>query len=167
MLLPLPGHPRPGAAAFIRIGLLRRLKFEETCQSVLTELSESETVNRMVKYYSEQLDRTFFALSDPTRRAIIGNLATKGPCSVLELAEPFKMSLPAISKHLKLLESANLIHRERRGRVHYLKLCGAPMSEANEWLQIYGKFWQTQLDAFENYITSQTEGENQNDVDPN
>jgi DNA-binding transcriptional ArsR family regulator len=116
----------------------------------------------MVKYYSEQLDRTFFALSDPTRRAIIGNLARKGPCSVLELAEPFNMSLPAISKHLKLLENANLVTRERKGRVHYLTLVGGPMSEANDWLKAYSRFWQTQLDAFEEYLN---EGESENDDD--
>lgn len=112
----------------------------------------------MVKHYSEQLDRTFFALSDPTRRAIIGNLALKGTCSVLELAEPFQMSLPAISKHLKLLESAKLISRERKGRVHYLKLCGAPMSEASEWLATYRQFWNMQLDALENYLTPKKKG---------
>jgi DNA-binding transcriptional ArsR family regulator len=119
----------------------------------------------MVKHYSEQLDRTFFALSDPTRRAIIGNLAAKGACSVLELARPFEMSLPAISKHLKLLENANLITRTRKGRVHYLKLSGAPMEEANDWLAAYSQFWANQLDSFEQYINSQSlEGE-QNDND--
>lgn len=117
----------------------------------------------MVKHYSEQLDRTFFALSDPTRRAIIGNLAAKGSCSVLELAEPFQMSLPAISKHLKALESANLVTRERQGRVHYLKLCAEPMSEANSWIEAYRRFWTNHLDNFERYITSQTFGEKQND----
>ncbi len=118
----------------------------------------------MVKHYSEQLDRTFFALSDPTRRAIIGNLAKKGPCSVLELAEPFNMSLPAISKHLKLLENANLVTRERKGRVHYLTLVGGPMSEANDWLEAYSRFWQTHLDAFEEYLNETGESEHDDDV---
>jgi DNA-binding transcriptional ArsR family regulator len=113
----------------------------------------------MVKHYSEQLDRTFFALSDPTRRAIIGNLAAKGTCSVLELAEPFNMSLPAISKHLKLLENANLVTRKKEGRNHYLRLCATPMSEANEWISAYSRFWNTQLDQLERYITSQSLGE--------
>jgi len=117
----------------------------------------------MVKYYSEQLDRTFFALSDPTRRAIIGNLATKEQCTVLELAEPFNMSLPAISKHLKLLENANLITRKKEGRVHYLTLCGGPMSEASLWLETYNKFWTKQLDAFETYVMSKQSGEKEND----
>src|ERR1700733_9546918 len=98
----------------------------------------------MVKHYSEQLDRTFFALSDPTRRAIIGNLAAKGSCSVLQLAEPFNMSLPAISKHLKLLENANLVTRVRKGRAHYLTLVGGPMAEANDWLATYHRFWHQQ-----------------------
>jgi DNA-binding transcriptional ArsR family regulator len=113
----------------------------------------------MVKHYSEQLDRTFFALSDPNRRAIIGNLAAKGECSVLELAEPFNMSLPAVSKHLKLLENANLITRTRKGRVHHLKLCAGPMSEANEWLALYRRFWNDQLDSLETYLNSQQSGE--------
>ncbi len=117
----------------------------------------------MVKHYSEQLDRTFFALSDPTRRAIIGNLAAKGACSVLELAEPFDMSLPAISKHLKLLENANLVTRVRKGRVHYLTLVGEPMSEANDWLAAYQKFWSRQLDSFEKYLTLQLEGDEDDD----
>src|ERR1700733_13158221 len=117
----------------------------------------------MVKHYSEQLDRTFFALSDPTRRAIIGNLAAKGSCSVLELAEPFKMSLPAISKHLKLLESANLISRTRKGREHYLKLCANPMSEANDWLEEYRRFWSDRLDSLELFLNSQTSGDDQDD----
>jgi len=121
----------------------------------------------MVKYYSEQLDRTFFALSDPTRRAIIGNLAAKGACSVLELAEPFKMSLPAISKHLKLLEDANLITRTRKGRVHYLKLCAEPMSEANDWLIAYRQFWHDRFDALERYLDSHPSGEDKSDDDQN
>lgn len=108
----------------------------------------------MVKHYSQQLDRTFFALSDPTRRAIIGNLAQKGQCTVLELARPFEMSLPAISKHLKLLESANLVTRKKEGRVHYLTLCATPMSEANDWLAVYARFWQDNLDSFDAYVRS-------------
>jgi len=79
------------------------------------------------------------------------------------LAEPFQMSLPAISKHLKLLESAKLVTRERQGRVHYLKLCAEPMSEANEWIEAYRRFWTNQLDSFERYITSKAFGEKQND----
>jgi DNA-binding transcriptional ArsR family regulator len=122
----------------------------------------------MVKHYSEQLDRTFFAISDPTRRAIIGNLAAKGTCSVLELAEPFNMSLPAISKHLKLLENANLITREVKGRVHYLRLRAEPMSEANDWLANYSKFWINQLDSLERFLMEEeSSGEENADSDNN
>lgn len=113
----------------------------------------------MAKQYSQQLDRTFFALSDNTRRTIIGNLALKGTCSVLELAEPFNMSLPAISKHLKVLENAKLIKRTKKGRVHHLQLCGEPMLEANEWLVFYRKFWHDQLDALESFLESQSDEE--------
>jgi len=121
----------------------------------------------LVKHYSEQLDRTFFAISDPTRRAIIDNLAARGTCTVLELAQPFDMSLPAISKHLKLLESANLITRERKGREHYLKLCGDPMAEANEWLATYSKFWQGRLDAFDKYLSATAPGDEKDEHDQN
>ncbi len=67
------------------------------------------------------------------------------------------MSLPAISKHLKLLESARLVERVRKGRVHYLKLCASPMEEANDWLLSYRRFWGNQLDSLERYLNSQGE----------
>ena len=81
------------------------------------------------------------------------------------MAEPFALSLPAISKHLKLLEHAKLITRTRKGRAHYLKLCGAPMEEATDWLAAYAKFWAIQLDSFEQCINSQSFLEEQNDND--
>jgi DNA-binding transcriptional ArsR family regulator len=119
----------------------------------------------MVKYYSQQLDRTFFALSDPTRRAIIGNLAKQGPTSVLEIAQPFDLSLPAVSKHLKLLEDANLVTRTVKGRVHYLELSANPMSEANEWLTAYRKFWENQFDALERFLKADRAGERDDNED--
>ncbi|MCA0315005.1 MAG: metalloregulator ArsR/SmtB family transcription factor [Candidatus Melainabacteria bacterium] len=115
------------------------------------------TFNDMVKHYSEQLDRTFFALSDPTRRAIIGNLAGRGECSVLELAEPFALSLPAISKHIKLLENANLVKRRVEGRVHYLSLAPSPMEEATNWLTVYSRFWNAQLSRLEDFLQEEEE----------
>lgn len=75
------------------------------------------------------------------------------------------MSLPAISKHLKLLENANLVTREKQGRVHYLKLCAEPMCEANEWIEAYKHFWNVQLDSFKQYMKAQALGEQQNDDD--
>lgn len=113
----------------------------------------------MVKHYSSQLDRTFFALSDPTRRAIVGTLATKGTCSVLELAEPFDISLAAISKHIKLLENAHLVERAREGRVHHLRLCAKPMSEAKDWLENYKIFWNERFDALESYLENGEEAD--------
>ncbi|MEX0627746.1 MAG: metalloregulator ArsR/SmtB family transcription factor [Cucumibacter sp.] len=98
---------------------------------------------------TRQLDATFAALADPTRRAILARLAT-GEASVGELAEPFAMSQPAVSKHLKVLERAGLISRSRDAQRRPRKLEGAPLAEAVAWLETYRKFWEgrfRQLDA--------------------
>lgn len=107
----------------------------------------------MVKY--SELDAVFSALADPTRRAILQRLA-KGEVSVTELAEPFAnaMSLPAISKHLRVLESAGLIARQKDGRVHHLRLRPAPLKDAAEWLAYYGQFWDDQLDSLAHYLAN-------------
>src|SRR5918996_944672 len=105
-----------------------------------------DTLNSMVKSDSTRLDAVFSALADPTRRAILGRL-TDGELSVGELAEPFEMSLPAVSKHLKVLEGAGLIARERDGRVHRLHLEAEPLREAMEWIVGYGRFWEAQFDS--------------------
>jgi len=90
---------------------------------------------------SDQLDATFAALADPTRRAILARLAS-GEASVTELAEPFAMSQPAISKHLKILERAGLISRGRDAQKRPRRLEGKPMAEATEWLERYRQFWE-------------------------
>lgn len=98
---------------------------------------------------SAQLDATFAALADPTRRAILARLA-KGEASVNELAEPFKMSQPAISKHLKVLERAGLVSRGLDAQRRPRKLEAAPLKEATDWLERYREFWETsfrRLDA--------------------
>ncbi len=98
---------------------------------------------------SRQLDATFAALADPTRRAILGRLA-KGQASVAELAKPFKMSQPAISKHLKVLERAGLISRGLDAQRRPRKLEAAPLKEATDWLEKYRQFWDeaySRLDA--------------------
>jgi DNA-binding transcriptional ArsR family regulator len=98
---------------------------------------------------SVQLDATFAALADPTRRAILARLA-KGEASVNELAEPFKMSQPAISKHLKVLERAGLVSRGLDAQRRPRKLEAAPLKEATDWLERYREFWETsfrRLDA--------------------
>jgi DNA-binding transcriptional ArsR family regulator len=91
-----------------------------------------------------QLDATFTALADPTRRAILARLAS-GEASVMELAEPFAMSQPAISKHLKVLERAGLISRGRDAQRRPCRLEAAPLAEASEWLERYRRHWETQF----------------------
>ena len=112
----------------------------------------------MVKYSSTALSSTFAALADPTRRAILARLRT-GDASVTRLATPFSMSLPAISKHLKVLEEAGLIAREREGRVHRCRLLAQPMREVAEWIYDYHQFWDRQLDVLERYLGREAKGQ--------
>ena len=98
---------------------------------------------------SERLDATFMALADPTRRAILARLA-QGEVSVTELAAPFEMSQPAISKHLKMLERAGLVTRSRDAQRRPVKIEAMPLAEATDWLERYREFWEgqyTRLDA--------------------
>jgi DNA-binding transcriptional ArsR family regulator len=105
------------------------------------------------------LDSTFAALADPTRRAILARLAT-GEASVTELAEPFTMSLPAVSKHLKVLERAGLIARSREAQWRPCRLEAGPLKEASDWLERYRRFWEESLDRLESYLQElQTRGE--------
>jgi DNA-binding transcriptional ArsR family regulator len=97
---------------------------------------------------ADQLTRTFAALADPTRRAILARL-TEGEATVNELAEPFPMSLQAVSRHLKVLESAGLITRGRSAQLRPSRLEGAPLKEAAEWLEKYRRFWQGSFDRLD------------------
>jgi DNA-binding transcriptional ArsR family regulator len=101
--------------------------------------------------YTERLDRTFSALADPTRRAILSRLR-RGALRVSEIAEPFDMSLNAVSKHLKLLERARLVRREVRGREHFCSLDAKPLAEAAGWTFSYREFWDARLDALEDLL---------------
>jgi DNA-binding transcriptional ArsR family regulator len=105
----------------------------------------------MVNYMSDSLGATFAALADPTRRAILERLA-HGEASVTELAEPFQVSLPAISKQLRVLEQAGLLIREKEGRVRRCRLDAEPMKEAAEWLARYRRYWERQLDSLADYL---------------
>ncbi len=99
--------------------------------------------------YEQQLDATFAALADPTRRAILARLAL-GDASVAELAEPFSMSQPAVSKHLKVLERAGLIHRGRDAQRRPARIEAKPLQEANMWIERYRELWEAnyrRLDA--------------------
>jgi DNA-binding transcriptional ArsR family regulator len=105
----------------------------------------------MVKYSSGILDTTFAALADPTRRRILAHLARGDKC-VTHLAKPHAMSLPAISKHLRVLEKAGLLRRKRYGRVHEMRLDAKPLREAARWVNEYRKFWQGSLDRLAEYL---------------
>ncbi len=105
----------------------------------------------MVKYQSDGLNEIFGALADPTRRAILARLAL-GETSVGELAEPFEMSLPAVSKHLGVLETAGLIQREKQGRVRRCQLDSRPLEAAAGWIEDYRRFWESQLDSLARYL---------------
>jgi DNA-binding transcriptional ArsR family regulator len=96
----------------------------------------------------DQLTSTFAALADPTRRAILARLA-QGEASVNELAEPFPISVQAVSKHLKVLERAGLITRARTAQLRPSRLQGAPLHEAADWLEEYRRFWQAGFDRLE------------------
>ena len=97
------------------------------------------------------LDITFSALSDPTRRAIISKLA-KGEMPIMELASPFDMSLPAVSKHIRVLEKAGLLSRRKQGRAYYCCLNARPLREAAKWLAFYQQFWDAKLDSLSNFL---------------
>jgi DNA-binding transcriptional ArsR family regulator len=105
----------------------------------------------MVKCSSRLLDRTFAALADPTRRRILEHLAHGDHC-VTDLARPYAMSLPAVSKHLRVLEKAGLVRRRRRGRVHSLHLQAAPMQQASQWIEEYRRFWEASFDRLDEYL---------------
>jgi DNA-binding transcriptional ArsR family regulator len=106
----------------------------------------------MVNFSTAPLDRIFAAISDPTRRAILGRLA-QGETSIKELAAPFALSLPAITKHLSVLEQAGLMARRKQGRTHYCRLEAQPLGEAAAWLAFYQKFWDAQLQSLDDYLT--------------
>jgi DNA-binding transcriptional ArsR family regulator len=110
----------------------------------------------MVNNSSQLLDTVFLALSDPTRRAILERLA-QGEASGTELARPFSISVPAISKHLRVLEHAALILRRKEGRVHRFRLAVRPMREAATWLDQYRQFWDTQFDALADFLEATSE----------
>lgn len=110
------------------------------------------------------LDLTFGALSDSTRRAILARL-TRGDATVGELAEPFDISRPAISKHLGVLERAGLVERTREGRITRCTLDAAPMREAAEWVERYRGFWEGQLDALARYFETGADGSAETSTD--
>ena len=110
-----------------------------------------EVQSLSVQVKSERLDRTFAALADPTRRAIIGRLS-QGETTVGALARPLSVSLPAVSKHVRVLEEAGIVRRERRGRHQYCRLDARPMSRASDWISHHAAMWQGQLSQLEAFL---------------
>jgi DNA-binding transcriptional ArsR family regulator len=117
-----------------------------------------DILNQMVKSStsSATLDSVFSALADPTRRAIVMRLAD-GEASVSELARPFDVSLPAVTKHLAVLERAGLLEHHKEGRVRHCRLVAAPMRAADDWLSSYRVFWAQRLDSLVDHLKSNKE----------
>lgn len=111
---------------------------------------------------TDRLSVTLAALADPTRRAILAHLA-KGEASVTELAKPFKMSLPAISRHLKVLEHAQLISRSREAQWRPCQLNAQTLKDVDDWLEQYRSLWEQRLDRLDNYLQELQAKEQQND----
>lgn len=107
---------------------------------------------------ADRLSSTFAALSDPTRRAILGRLA-RGEATVKEIAQPFSLSPPSVTKHLKVLERAGLITRSRDAQWRPCRLRSAPLRDAAKWIEQYRQFWQQSMDRLDNYLDElQAEG---------
>ena len=109
------------------------------------------------KNESDQLDRTFAALADPSRRQIIGLLREAGDLKVTDLAQAFSMSLNGVSKHIKVLERAGLVVRRVEGREHWLRVHWTGLQRSYEWLHFYRHFWSTRLDSLVDYVQQQKE----------
>jgi DNA-binding transcriptional ArsR family regulator len=106
----------------------------------------------VVNYSPPSLDTTFAALADPTRRAIVERLRS-GEATVGELAAPFEMTLPSVSRHLKVLERAGVIERKKEGRVHHCRLAADPLGDAARWVIENGRFWEGRFDQLERLLS--------------
>ncbi|WP_329601757.1 ArsR/SmtB family transcription factor [Paraburkholderia antibiotica] len=123
----------------------------------LTQPDGRPIVCHMAKYPVSQLDRTFSALVDPTRRAILARLERQPGLSVTEIARPLPIKLPAVMKHLDVLSDAGLISRTKSGRTVSVELVAAPMEEAMAWLSRYQRFWSASLDRLANFVEGEDE----------
>lgn len=116
------------------------------------------TATRSDAVAEQRLDLVFRALGDRTRRSMLARLA-RGPAIVGELAQPFSMSLPAVGKHLKVLERAGLVRREIDGRIHHCSLSPLPLHEAEQWLDQYRRFWEGTLAALSDHFQTEADGD--------
>jgi DNA-binding transcriptional ArsR family regulator len=113
--------------------------------------ARADIVNHMVKYSSLSLDRVFHALAHPARRAMLRQLAG-GECNLSELASPFRMSFPAASKHVRVLERARLVRRRIVGRTHLCTLKGKPLGKASDFLENYRRFWEESFERLDDLL---------------
>jgi DNA-binding transcriptional ArsR family regulator len=132
---------------------MRGLRFAKSLCEQLTVQASWLILSYMVNV-PERLDRTFRALADPTRRAILAQLERRDGGSISELAEPFAIHLPAVMKHLDVLAKAGLVTRSKSGRTVTVRLRAQPMREAMDWLQRYERFWSSSLDRLTSYAQS-------------
>lgn len=107
----------------------------------------------MVEYRGVVLDQVFAAIADPTRREILEMLRSE-PATITRIARAFPISLNAVSKHVKVLEGAGLVHREVRGREHHCALSAEPLGDASMWIEHYRQFWEARLDALEQHLVN-------------
>ena len=129
------------------------------CLMTLLTFYNSEFIySYMAIYYQQPLDRTFHALGDGTRRAILSMLARQGPTSATELVAPFNSSQPTISKHLKVLETAGLVKRTVEGRFHRFEITTAPLREVVDWVTRHEEFWRGSLNRLESLVNNADEG---------
>ena len=130
-------------------------------RNALDTRSDASILNQMVKHNDHTLDRTFAALADPTRRALLARLDEQDSISVSDLAQPFAMSLPAIMKHLDVLSDAGLIVRAKTGRIVACRLTAGPMEQAMDWLNRYQRFWSENLDRLAAFVEEEKWPQNQ------
>ena len=122
---------------------------------------KADIFNQMVNYQqtNDQINLIFHSLADPTRRQILERL-TKNPLTVTEIAKPYEMSLPAVSKHVRILEKEQLISRKKQGREYAIQLRPQTLQKAQQYISFYKKFWSNQLDNLEMYLDTQKGGDN-------
>ncbi len=143
---------RPSQSGLVQVGMAPGfLAGKKHSTRWLTVAVQFVTFNHMVKSSAARLDSVFHALSDATRRSILRDVATREK-TVGEVARPYRLTLAAVSKHLHVLESAELIARERRGRFQIVRLNAKNLKPAEEWLAWYERFWTGQIDALQKYL---------------
>lgn len=120
--------------------------------NLIDKAKQTQILRCMAKYYDTPIDRTFFALADPTRRQVLERLTAEPGLSISELAEPLPIKMPGLMKHLSVLTDAGLISRTKSGRVVTVSLAARPLGEAADWLRHFEAFWNVSLDRLAAYV---------------